>query len=45
MFEQLKSKLVSLSTPRAIRVIYLLVAIVAMALAAGAPDAWGGGGG
>lgn len=40
-----KSKLYSLFTPKAIRVIYLLVVIVAMALAAGAPDAWGGGGG
>jgi len=45
MFNQVKAKLYSLSRPKTVRMVYLLVVIVAMALAAGAPDAWGGGGG
>lgn len=44
MSQQLKARLYSLSRPSTLRVIYILLVIAAMALAAGAPDAWGGSG-
>lgn len=44
MSGDLRSKLYSLATPKTLRIIYLLAVIVAMALAAGAPESWGGGG-
>ena len=44
MSQQLKAKLYSLARPATLRMIYLLIMIAALALAAGAPDAWGTGG-
>jgi len=41
---QLKAKLFSLGRPETLRIIYALVVIAALALAAGAPLDWGGGG-
>lgn len=42
MSAYLKAKLTSLCNVRTLRVIYVLVVVAALALAAGAPYAWGG---
>ena len=41
---QLKARLYALARPQTLRIIYALVVIAALALAAGAPLEWGGGG-
>ncbi len=40
----LKAKLYSFVTPANLRVVFLLIVLASLALAAGAPFAWGGGG-
>jgi len=44
MTSYLKAKLFSLARPATLRALYLLVVIIALALAVGAPDAWGSAG-
>lgn len=41
---QLKARLYSLARPQTLRIVYVLVVIAALALVAGAPLEWGGGG-
>lgn len=41
---QLKARFYSLARPQTLRIAYVLVVIAALALVAGAPMEWGGGG-
>ncbi|HOQ97205.1 MAG TPA: hypothetical protein PLJ35_00120 [Anaerolineae bacterium] len=41
---QWKARLCRLAGPQTLRMVYVLIVIAALALAAGAPYAWGGGG-
>ncbi len=38
-----KAKLCALATPQTLRIVYVIVVVAALALAAGAPFAWGTG--
>lgn len=44
MLSYWKAKLCALTRPATLRIIYMLAVIVALALVAGAPYAWGSGG-
>lgn len=41
---QWKARLYALAAPQTLRIVYVLIVIAALALAAGAPFAWGGAG-